>query len=380
METQTLTAEIVPQEPAQTALDKRAAIESSITQALEAQVRASVEIRYQKADARPRNLDMVWQRLKLDCQRPGFAVAALYARKQGSKLIGGKWVDNIITGPSIRFVEAAIRHMGNIAADSSLVMDDEHRRVVRVCVTDLETNACYHKDLVIAKTVERSSAHGREVMTMRTNSEGKPSYVVKATEEELVAKEGALVSKAIRTLCLRLIPADMVEDAIELCHATQHKKDATDPDAERKKVFDAFAGHGVSPDQIQAYFQRQVAPSDLPKLRAMFASIKAGETTWKELVSSEPGKADSQPAAAAQKLADKAKAAKTVTLQPAPNTKPPSTEQRHEARRLMDKLYEHNPELAKRLWDEWSKDYTESGYAALIGVLSDEVKSAEDPA
>ncbi|MFK5283136.1 hypothetical protein ACI3PL_26555, partial [Lacticaseibacillus paracasei] len=66
-------------------------------------------------------------------------------------------------------------------------------------------------------------------------------------------KQNALVSKAVRTLAMRLIPGDLVDGAMEVVIQTQNKRDAQDPDAARKKLVDAFAGVGVKPADLKTY-------------------------------------------------------------------------------------------------------------------------------
>jgi recombination protein RecT len=78
----------------------------------------------------------------------------------------------------------------------------------------------------------------------------------------------------------------------------------------------------------------------------------------------------------ATKQALKAKTAKPATGGPGPGPGP-TTAQTAEAKRLRDKLDEHNPALAARLWAEHSAPYTETQYTTLIEKLTAEVQSAE---
>jgi hypothetical protein len=117
-----------------------------------------------------------------------------------------------VEGPSIRFVEEAHRIMGNIVSAVCTLYDDENKRIVRVEVTDLEANLQHGQDITIEKCVERRYAdQERTVIRQRLNKQGKLVYIVRATEDELQAKENALVSKAMRTEGLRLIPAALKE-------------------------------------------------------------------------------------------------------------------------------------------------------------------------
>jgi len=241
--------------------------------AVAAQARAHVEAHYWLARNQPRDWDDVRTLLLKDCERPAFAEQARYHKPVGKG----------IEGPSIRFVEAAIRAMGNVDVAAPVVFSDEHKRIVRVTVVELERNIPYSKDVVIEKTVERQNKTGRNVIGERTNSEDKTIYIVEATDDEIANKEGALVSKAIRTLGLRLLPADILEECMDAVIATQAKKDQSDPDAARKRILDAYAALGVMPSELKIYLGHdldKMTPAELQTLRGLYAAIRDGETTW----------------------------------------------------------------------------------------------------
>ena len=120
-----------------------AGVHETAISASAAQARASVEARFVMALHRPRDIDNVRVRLLKECKRPGFAEVARYSRPIGNTKI---------EGPSIRFAEAAIRHMGNIDAQAHTIYDSAENRILRVEVTDLETNATYSKEITVRKT------------------------------------------------------------------------------------------------------------------------------------------------------------------------------------------------------------------------------------
>ncbi|MGH7819162.1 MAG: hypothetical protein ACREQ9_05260, partial [Candidatus Binatia bacterium] len=97
--------------------------------AIAAREEAAVKARYLMALQRPRDVDLVRQRLLKECQRPGFADVAMYAKPVGKQRVRGL---------SIRFAEAAIRHFTNVLTHVSVVFDDEKRRILHVSVIDLE--------------------------------------------------------------------------------------------------------------------------------------------------------------------------------------------------------------------------------------------------
>lgn len=244
--------------------------------AVAAQAKAAVEARYIMAIKRPRDLDSVRLAILKECKRPGFAAVARYRKPVGQG----------IEGPSIRFAEAAIRCMGNITPEVATVYEDPEKRIMRVSVTDLEANVTYSGDVTIEKTVERSKPNeGQVPLRVRVNSLGKQTYLVEATEDDLLNKQNALVSKQLRTLALRLIPGDILEEAMGVVVDTLEAADAADPTAARKKLVDAFDKLGVKPSSLRDYLGHDldvVSPAELAELRAVGMTIRDGESTWKE--------------------------------------------------------------------------------------------------
>src|SRR5262249_31131676 len=134
--------------------------------AVAAQARALVELRYRSAFARPRDMDAVRVRILKECSRRGFAEKARYHKPVGDGL----------EGPSIRFVEAALRCMGNIEQLAFVIHDDDRQRILRCTITDLEANISYQRDVIVEKTVERQNITGRRVFAERENAQGRTVY------------------------------------------------------------------------------------------------------------------------------------------------------------------------------------------------------------
>lgn len=258
--------------------------------AIAAQAQASVQARYVMAIKQPRDLENVRVRLLKECARPGFADVARYHKPVGKG----------VEGPSIRFAEAALRCLTNVLPEVAVVYDDSEKRIVRVAVTDLEANLTYSTDVVIEKSVERSSVkEGQTVLGKRMNSQGRLTYIVAATEDDLLNKQNALVSKALRTNALRILPGDILDECMELVLKTQNDRDAKDPDAAKKKVIDAFAQMNIMPGDLKTYLGHEVAqvsPAELTQLRALFAALRDGETTWAEALEHKTGKTQAQEA------------------------------------------------------------------------------------
>lgn len=138
---------------------------------LGAQAKAAVEARFVIALQRPRNWDDVRVKLLDECRRPAFAHnTSTYYRKP---------IGRGVEGLGIRFVEVALRCLTNILVETMTLHDDETVRILRVSVTDLESNETFYRDVTIAKTVERAKPleDGR-YFSVRTNSQGHKTYTV----------------------------------------------------------------------------------------------------------------------------------------------------------------------------------------------------------
>ena len=236
--------------------------------------KAAVQARYMVALSRPRDWDTVRARLLKECHRPGFAEVARYRKPIGQG----------VEGLSIRFVEAALRCVTNVLVESHVIFDDEEKRQIRVSVTDLESNITYPTDIMIAKTVERSKVpQGETPLAVRTGSKGQTVYILRATEDDLLNKQNAQVSKAIRTNGLRIIPGDIQDEAENVVLDTLRNRAAQDPDAEKKRVIDAFARLNIYPDALKDYIGHpveQLNAKEILELRALYTAIKDGEATW----------------------------------------------------------------------------------------------------
>lgn len=264
---------------------KVAEVTEAVTAAA-AQARAVVEARYLLALRRPRNLEEARQRILHDCERSRFAESALYEKPIGEKTVSGL---------SIRFVETALQHLGNVLVTTNVVYDSPDERVVNVEVCDLERNVTHSKPVVVRKTVERRSLRpGQEFLATRINARGERIYIVEASDDDLLNKEGALTSKALRTCGLRLIPGDILDEAEQRVQTTLRKRAESDPDAERKAIADAFAALGIFPQALADYLGHplgQTQAIELVELRALYTAIRDGEATWAAaLAVKRPGK------------------------------------------------------------------------------------------
>ncbi len=245
-----------------------------------AQTKAAVEARYIMAMRRPRDWDDVRQRLMKECRRPSFAEnkSTLYRKPIGPG----------VEGLGIRFVEVALRCLSNIFIETPTVYDDDNKEIVRVSVTDLESNLTYTLDVRVLKQVERSKPmDDGSYLSVRKNKAGRDVYTVPATDDDILNKRGALISKAVRNLGLRVIPGDLQDEAEEIIRKVRLDKAAEDPDAERHRIADAFSQVGVRPSELAKYLGHGLdtcSPAEMVDLRGLYGALRDGETTWAEVM------------------------------------------------------------------------------------------------
>lgn len=257
--------------------------------AVAAQAKAQVEARYLMAMNRPRDVMQFRAKLLAECERPNFAQTVEYALPRGGKTISGE---------SIRFVETALRLYQNILSETMVVFDDEERLIQRVTITDLETNTTYYQDVVMRKALERRDAKGQEVISSRMNSTGQVVHLVRVQDDELAMKVNALASKAIRTNGLRLLPADIVAEAVATARATVARKDAEDPQAALLNIADAFEREGIMPAQLAEFLGHpladKVTADELAMLRTAYVALKDRLATWSEIIEKTTPKDDEE--------------------------------------------------------------------------------------
>jgi hypothetical protein len=282
---------------------------------LAAQAKAQTEARYVIAYRKPRNWDQVRQDIINECKRPAFAAnkSAYYKKPVGDG----------IEGLGIRFAEVALRCMKNVLIETATVYEDESKETVRVTMTDLEANTTYYLDVRVTKTVERSKpAEDGGYVSWRTNSRGTKVYTVPASDDDLLNKRGALISKAIRTLALRIVPGDIQDEAEKIILDTRKDKAAKDPSGERKAIADGFAEIGVRAEHLVELLGHpldQCSPAELVELRGYYGAVRDGETTFPQIVEFVQGKRAEQAAAAAdvaKRAAEKAKSTGDKTKTP----------------------------------------------------------------
>lgn len=241
--------------------------------------KARIQSAYLVALQKPRNENQARSRILDHCKQIEFAESVEY-----EKPVGG---DNKAKGLSIRYTEVALKEWGNVLSSVNVVYEDEFSKRLRVDCLDLESNTTFGRDITINKTVERRSGKNRDVIGQRFNTYGDKVFIVRATEDELITKENALISKAIRNEGLRLLPPDIKEESIKVARETVNQNIKENFQQAKKSIFDGFSNIGVWPKDLEAYLEHSldnISPFELDTLRKVFTAIKTGESSWIDFV------------------------------------------------------------------------------------------------
>jgi hypothetical protein len=246
--------------------------------ALAAQVTATVQARYIMAMKRPRDWDKVRERILSHCKRPSFARKAMWEKDVGR----GKIKDDL----NIRFAEACMQAMGNLLPQAFVVFDDNDKRIVRIALTDLESNLTYEKDIVVAKKTERRKVFkDQEVLETRLNSTGDQIFIVKASNDQVYKDENAIGSKMLRNHALRLLPVDIQDEARDTIRQTLEKEAGANLEEARHGALKAFESVGVTKEQIEDFLGHSLidlTASEAARLRMLYTAIKDDETTFED--------------------------------------------------------------------------------------------------
>ncbi len=271
----------------------------------------------------PRSWDKVREKLEADCKRESFAEVAEYSKPQGKDKKTGEQL--YVAGPSIRFVESAMRYMGNLRCTRTVVVDNDEKRILEVGVHDLENNLLHSVPVTINKTVERLKVYDDQVViSFRPNHDGNKLFKIKSWDDVVVNNEANQAAKAQRGCGLKIMPADLVEDMMDIVHATMEAAAAKDPKKALSKLVASFDKVGVTVADLEKYLKHPLAAGistdELKNLRLIFTGIKEEVTTWKEVIegagSTQEGEKKTGVAGLKEKIADK-KAAVTGSAKPA---------------------------------------------------------------
>lgn len=226
-----------------------------------AQSRQAQEVQAAVVMARrfPRDTTQALTRILEDCKRSGLAEKAVYEYARG----GTK-----VTGPSIRLAEAIARSWGNIDCG---VTELERKQpignlpgesTVQAFAWDLETNTRITKVFTIRH--------------FRDTKKGGYALTDERDIYEMIANNGA---RRLRACILGIVPADIVEQAIEQCDKTMRGGQGPLIDRVRQMVVYFKDQFGVSQEMIEKRLQHKIeatTENELVSLKKIANAIKDG--------------------------------------------------------------------------------------------------------
>ena len=218
------------------------------------QSRAITEVQGQIFSAKqyPRNEQNVFDRVLVACSRKSFAETALYEYPRGGQSV---------EGPSIRMAETLGRLWGNLDFG---IRELEHRpgeSIMMAFCHDLETNVRQTRNFIVK--------HERET---------KNSSTALKSQRDIYENNANLGARRLRACILGVIPADIVEAAVDKVKETL--KGNNEPMTARvQKMITAFAEYGVTKEMIETRLTHKIEAmkeTELISLGKIYNSIKDG--------------------------------------------------------------------------------------------------------
>lgn len=200
----------------------------------------------------PRDVDISLQKIERACSRTRLASLAIYQYQRGG---------TDITGPSIRLAEAVASSWGNVKYGFDVMESNTLSNKVRAYAYDMESNV--QAERIFSVSNMRVTRIGQHQMT-----DPRDIY-------ENIANNA---SRRIRACILEIIPADVIEYAMECCDKTIKQNVKITPE-NLDKLCAAFAEYGVTKIQIEAKIQRNlssIGTAQYIQLRNIYTSLKDG--------------------------------------------------------------------------------------------------------
>jgi len=231
---------------------ENAPIANAGAQIQESRAVAEIQAAVLMAKQSPRNQNQAYLNIMAACKRNRLAEQAMYAYPRGGQMV---------RGPSIRMAEVLAREWGNCRIGITIQSQDKDKTEARAYAYDMQTNYMIDQDFTVPH--KRTTKKGVKVLTDERDI------------RELVANIG---SRHLRGCVLRLIPADIVDDAVEQIGRTLATSDV--PIEERVKgMVKAFSEFGVKPEHLEKRLGHNLdatIPEEIVTLQGIFKSLKDG--------------------------------------------------------------------------------------------------------
>ena len=262
------------------------------TAAAMTRAQAEVQAEYLMAMRMPRDEAQAASLIVSACKREGFAAAAQYKFPRGG---------SEVKGPSIKFAREAARIWGRIRTGYRVLERTEEEVLVEGFAVD-------------AQTISIVTAQSRIKNKIQRKQRGGKTEWVEPDERDYNEMVGRAASKLIRNCILALLPADVVEDAMEQADKTNIAVASGQLGKDRhstiRGILAAFADYGVMRPQIEAKIGNPLdaaTPEQIASLRGFFRAISAGEIGAAEVFDLAPPATAAESKTAASVEAAKAK-------------------------------------------------------------------------
>lgn len=256
---------------------------------------AKVQAAVMLAKQFPRNLAVAVDKIKTACGDVVVADDALYQYNRGG---------TDVTGPTVGLMTMIATYLGNIKFGFDITnqrvpaiptLENPGETEIRAWAWDVENNT------------ERSTT-----FTVRHVRNTKRGSSVITDERDVYEMCANLASRRMRRALEDLVPAYIVDAAVEACQETMKSNVDVTPET-IKKLIDSFQKFGVSKQQLEKRIGRNIdalTPGLYVKLRSIWKSLNDGMsevTDWFEVITM-----DAKPEAEAKPVAEK-KEAKPAT-------------------------------------------------------------------
>ena len=214
---------------------------------------AEAQARYVMAKQFPRNEVAAYARIAQACKRKGLAEKAFYSYNRGG---------STISGPTIRFAEELARCWGNIEFGLRELSQDDGKSEMQAFAIDVETNTVRSQNF--------TNPHVREV---------KGKAVKLTSQRDIYEINANMGARRLRAQILAILPADLVDMAVNECKRTlAGKNDEPLIDRVRKMVIQ-FEKYGVTQKQIETRLGREIESmnaDDFVEYIGIFNALKEG--------------------------------------------------------------------------------------------------------
>jgi hypothetical protein len=229
------------------------ALETVQSQSMQTRESSEVQGQVMMAKKFPRDYIKALENIQAACSRKRLAENAIYSYPRGG---------NQIDGPSIRLAETLAKFWGNMDYGIIELEKRAGESVMMAYAWDLESNT-----------------RSRQVFTVRHERKARGDTKKLTDERDIYEMNANMAARRLRARILSIIPADIVDEALEVCNKTlagQSDKPLIDRIKDMVKAFKAI---GVTKKQIETRMLKDaeaITEPELISLRKIYKSLADG--------------------------------------------------------------------------------------------------------